>query len=238
MAFPDPAHTPANVQPIPQVVAPATRILIAELKSATRADLLRTDSITPRGLVLLQAACRTQVHAGDRPRRTSAHQPQVACHRANDSAFRPPLLTTIAPMQPLAELTLTRPWHWGIAVLGDPKAEVPTESSGAGVAIGRNVVTLSVRHAQDIDGDKFEGEWDWATATIHLRSLVQSEKTARHVLCDIVIATPGEAVSLGDADGMVVIPVPSPRTRLIVCTDDVDPTGLETVWIDLVAVED
>ncbi|GAB2771718.1 hypothetical protein GCM10027039_36290 [Terrabacter koreensis] len=141
-------------------------------------------------------------------------------------------------MQPLAELTLTRPWHWGIAILGDPRAEVPTEFNGSGVAIGRNVVTLSVRHAQDIDGDKFEGEWDWATATIHMRSLVQGEKTERHVLCDIVIATPGEAVSLGDADGMLVIPAPGLRTRLIVSTDDVDPTGLETAWIDLVAVED
>jgi hypothetical protein len=37
---------------------------------------------------------------------------------------------------------------------------------------------------------------------------------------------------------MVVIPAPSVRTRLIVSADEVDPTGLETVWVDLVAVED
>lgn len=123
-------------------------------------------------------------------------------------------------------------------MVGDPLAEVPTEFDGRAVATGRDVVTLSVRHAQDIEADKFEGDWDWATATIHLRSLVHEEGTERHVLCDTVIATPQETLSLGDADGMLVIPAPSARTRLIVSTDEVDPTGLETVWVDLVAVED
>ncbi len=141
-------------------------------------------------------------------------------------------------MQPLAEVTLTRPWHWGIAVLGDPLAVVPTQFDGRPVAVGRDVVTLSVRHAQDIGADKFEGDWDWATSTIHLRSLVQEEMTERHVLCDTVIATAGETVSLGDADGMLVIPAPSVRTRLIVSAEKTDPTGLETVWVDLVALED
>ena len=141
-------------------------------------------------------------------------------------------------MQPLAEITLTRPWHWGIAVLGDPLAEVPTEFNGRVVATARDVVTLSVRHAQDIEADRIERDWDWATATIHLRFLVHDKGTERHVLSDTVIATPQETVSVGDADGMVVIPAPSVRTRLIVSADEVDPTGLETVWVDLVAVED
>lgn len=148
-----------------------------------------------------------------------------------------PRRTTLAHMQPLAEITLTRPWHWGIAVLGDPLAEVPTEFDSHPVATGRDVVTMNVRHAQDIEADRFEGDWDWATATIHLRSLVHDEGTERHVLCDIVIATPHETLSLGDADGMLVIPAPGVRTRVTVSTDAVDPTGLETVWVDLVAVE-
>lgn len=141
-------------------------------------------------------------------------------------------------MQPLAEISLTRPWHWGIAILGNPQAEVPTEFNGRAVALAPDVITLSVRHAQDIEADKFEDDWDWATATIHLRSLAEAEHTERHVLCDTVVATPTEIVSIGDADGMVVIPAPSLRTRLIVSTDDVDATGLRTVWVDLVAVED
>ena len=140
-------------------------------------------------------------------------------------------------MQPLAETALTRPWHLGIAVLGDPLAEVPTDFNGRLVATARDVVALNLRHAQDIEADRFESEWDWATATIHLRSLVKEEGTERHVLCNIVIATPQESVSLGDADGMLTIPAPSVRTRLIVSTDHVDPTGMETVWVDLVAVE-
>ncbi len=140
-------------------------------------------------------------------------------------------------MQPLAEVTLTRPWHWGIAVLGDSVAEVPTEFEDRVVALGRDVVTLRVRHAQDIGADRFEGDCDWATATIHVRSLAREEPTTRQVLCDTVIATANETVSLGDADGMVVIPAPSVRTRLIVSADNADPTGLETVWVDLVAVE-
>ncbi|WP_133241239.1 hypothetical protein [Nocardioides gansuensis] len=114
---------------------------------------------------------------------------------------------------------------------------MPTEFNGRAVATGRDVVTLCVRHAQDIQADRFGGDWDWATATIHVRSLVHEEGTERHVLCDTVIATPQETVSLGDADGMLVIPAPSGRTRLIVSTDEADPAGLETVWVDLVAVD-
>lgn len=140
-------------------------------------------------------------------------------------------------MQPLAEVTLTRPWHWGVAVLGDALAEVPGSLAGQPVVVGDGVVAVGVRHAQDIDAERFEGDWDWATATFHVRSLGQAEPVERHVLCDIVIATPNEAVSLGDADGMVVIPAPSSRTRVVVSTDEVDFTGLERVWVDLVAVE-
>ena len=112
-------------------------------------------------------------------------------------------------MQPLAEVTLTRPWHWGIAVLGDALAEVPTEFDGRAVAVGRDVIALSVRHAQDIEADKFDGDWDWATATIHVRSLAQEEATEKRILCDTVIGTGRNVVSVGDADGMVVIPAPS-----------------------------
>lgn len=140
-------------------------------------------------------------------------------------------------MQPLAEVAWTRPWHWGVAVLGDPLAEAPSNVSGQAVVIGDGVVAIGVRHAQDIDAERFERDWDWATATFHIRCLGQAEPVAGQVLCDVVIATPNETVSLGDADGMVVLPTPSLRTRLIVSTDEVDLTGLERVWVDLVAVD-
>lgn len=63
------------------------------------------------------------------------------------------------------------------------------------------MVTVRVRHAQDIEADKFEGHWDWAPVTIHLRSLVQEEPTARHGVRNARIASAREPVSLGDADG-------------------------------------
>jgi hypothetical protein len=106
------------------------------------------------------------------------------------------------------------------------------------VAVGDGVVAMSVRHAQDIDAERFEDDWDGATATFYIRCLAQEEPFVGQVLCDVVIATPTETASLGDADGMVAIPAPSPRTRLIVSTDEVDLIGLERVWIDLVAVDD
>ena len=109
---------------------------------------------------------------------------------------------------------------------------------GAPVAVGRDVVALSVRHAQDIEADRLERDWDWATATIYVRLLAHEEAAERQVLCDTIIATSQEAVSLGDAEGMVIIPAPSARTRLIVSANEIDPTGLDTVWVDLVATED
>lgn len=122
-------------------------------------------------------------------------------------------------------------------MLGDAAAEVPTNFNGNVVSTGDDVVCLSVRHAQDIEADRFEEASDWATATFHVRSLVREQPTVRHVLSDTVITTHRETVSLGDADGMMTIPAPSARTRVIVSTDDVLPSGLETVWVDLVAVE-
>ncbi|WP_153394603.1 hypothetical protein [Ornithinicoccus halotolerans] len=140
-------------------------------------------------------------------------------------------------MQPLAELTTRRPWHWGVAVLGDLHTEVPTDFGRGVVAVGHDVIALKVRHAQDIDSDKFEGDWEWATASFHVRSLVDEEATTRHVLCDTVISTGQASVGLGDADGMLLIPTPGARTRVIVSVTEVDSTGLESVWVDLVAVE-
>lgn len=123
-------------------------------------------------------------------------------------------------------------------MLGDPLAEVPSDFNGNAVAGGDNVVCLRVRHAQAVDVDRFEGDWDWATATLHVRSLVQEEATDRHVLHVALMTAEHETLSLGDADGMLVIPAPGVRTRVIVSTDEVHSTGLETVWIDLVAAED
>jgi hypothetical protein len=140
--------------------------------------------------------------------------------------------------QPLSEMTLTRPWHWGVAVLGDPTGEVPERMDGRVVSVGDTVIAIGVRHAQDIDAERFEGNWNWATATFHVRALIEAQRVERHVVCDVVLPTAEARIILGDADGEVVLPTPSNLTRVIVSTDDSDPAGLETVWIDLVSVEE
>lgn len=75
-------------------------------------------------------------------------------------------------VQPQLEVTLCRPWHCGVAALGDPQAEVPASLQGQAVSVGEGVIAIGVRHAQDIEADRSEGDWDWATAVIQIRSLV------------------------------------------------------------------
>jgi hypothetical protein len=36
----------------------------------------------------------------------------------------------------------------------------PEIESGRVTAVGERAITLRVRHAQDIDADRFEGDWD------------------------------------------------------------------------------
>ncbi len=57
-----------------------------------------------------------------------------------------------------------------------------------------------------IEAERFEGDWNRASATIQLCLLGQEEGTGRHVLSDTVIATSQQTVSLGDADGMLFLP--------------------------------
>lgn len=141
-------------------------------------------------------------------------------------------------MQPLSETTHTRPWHWGVAFIGEPSEDVPDREAGRVVSANDKGIAIAVQHAQDIDADRFEGDWDWATTTFHVRALAEAQTVARHVVCDVILPTANEQISLGDADGYLLLPAPSTRTRVIASTDDVDPAGLKQVWIDLVTVDD
>lgn len=140
-------------------------------------------------------------------------------------------------MQPLNELVLIRPWHWGIAVVGDPAAQVPDLVEGRLVSIGERAVVLIVRHAQDIDNERFEGDWNWATATCHVRTLTEDEARSRSVLCDVVLSTPSHSLSLGDADSEVTVTGLEARTRVVVSAADAEVTSLDEVWIDVVPVD-
>jgi hypothetical protein len=119
-----------------------------------------------------------------------------------------------------------------------PGATLPDDLDRDNIdTLGEAGLVIRVRHAQDIDVQR-SGASDVATATVRVRSLVQAEPVDRRILADVVLATATEQLSLGDADGEVVLPCPSRRTRVIVSTDDPDPAGLENVWVDLVAADD
>src|SRR5690348_5223864 len=140
-------------------------------------------------------------------------------------------------VQPLSDVTLVRPWHWGLAIVADPKGEVPEVQPEQVVTIGESGLVILVRHAQDIEAEVFENDWEWGTATIHVKTLAEAESTPRPVLCDVVLNTPTCRLGIGDADGEVILPCPGTgRTRLVVSADDVGEGGLDEVWIDLLPV--
>ena len=87
---------------------------------------------------------------------------------------------------------------------------------------------------QDIENEGSGDDWEWATATIHVKTLAEAESTLRPVLCDVVLNTPDYRLGIGDADGEVIVPCPGTgRTRLVVSADDVGEGGLDEVWVDL-----
>jgi hypothetical protein len=140
-------------------------------------------------------------------------------------------------VQPLSEVTLVRPWHGGIAIIADPEGEVPEVQPEQAVTIGESGLVILVRHAQDIETEGSEDDWEWATATIHVKTLAEAESTPRPVLCDVVLNTPNYRLGIGDADGEVILPCPGTgRTRLVVSADDVGEGGLDEVWVDLLPV--
>ncbi len=120
-------------------------------------------------------------------------------------------------------------------MLSLPGVELPELDGETVASVGPGAMVIRVRHAQDVDGGRFEGDWDWATATFHLRSLVEYEDTNRQIVADVSWPTEDERITLGDADGELVIPCPSTTTRVVVSVDT--PGVAEVVWVDLVALE-
>ena len=64
-------------------------------------------------------------------------------------------------------------------------------------------LVIKVRHAQDIDAEVFEGDWDWATATIPVRPLAEFEDSAEPVIYEGVLRLPDGRLAIGDADSEV-----------------------------------
>ena len=129
------------------------------------------------------------------------------------------------------QLDLTREWHWGIAVVGDPAGHVPDVEPDRLVTVGGDTVVLCVRHAYDVGLDD-----DPATCTLHVRVLDDLDSPDRPVVCDVVLDTPSGEVTIGDADGEVPVHGLTGRTRLVVSAADVSAGGMDEVWLDLVVL--
>jgi hypothetical protein len=136
-------------------------------------------------------------------------------------------------VQPLWEVTLARPWHWGIAILGAPGAVVPENLEPGLVTATGDTLVIKVKHAQDIDAERFEGDWDWAIATIHVRSLTGFEDTDEGPEFDGQLALPGGRLELGDADSHVTVDDLDGQTRVRIFVTGLSGAGASDVRIDL-----
>jgi hypothetical protein len=139
--------------------------------------------------------------------------------------------------QPIWEVTLARPWHWGIAIILDQAGDVPDVDPHQLVSLGPSGLVVLVRHAQD-SIERFDGDWAWATATLHIRLLASPQPAPGSIACDAVLHTPSGLLSVGDADGDMVLSTHHGRTRVIVSVEDLANMSPASVWIDLVSVND
>jgi hypothetical protein len=136
-------------------------------------------------------------------------------------------------MQPLYEVTLSRPWHWGIAIVSAPGAAVPDALDRQLVTATAEALVIKVRHAQDVDAEVFEGAWNWATATIRVRSLADFEDTAEPVIYEGLLRLPDGRLVVGDADSEVTLNNLDDHTRVRVHAAGQSDFGATDVRIDL-----
>jgi hypothetical protein len=136
-------------------------------------------------------------------------------------------------MQPLYEVTLARPWHWGIAIVSTPNAAVPETLEPTLVTATPDALVIKVRHAQDIEAEVFEGDWDWATAAIHVRSLTEFDQTQEPTVFEGLLQLPTGDLSIGDADSEVRLTDLSNPSRVRVYAASDSDFGATSVRIDL-----
>jgi hypothetical protein len=136
-------------------------------------------------------------------------------------------------MQPLYEVTVSRPWHWGIAIVSAPGMAVPDALDQSLVTATPEALVIKVRHAQDVDAEVFEGDWDWATATIRVRSLADFEDTAEPVVYEGLLRLPNGRLVIGDADSEVILNDLDDQTRVRVFAAGQSNMGATDLRIDL-----
>lgn len=136
-------------------------------------------------------------------------------------------------MQPLYEVSLTRPWHWGIAIIGARGAAIPDSLSDSFVAASPGALVLKVRHAQDIEAEVFEGDWDWAVATIDVRYAADFASTQDPIVFDGSLHLPDGVLAIGDADSEVTVNDLGSLVRVRVVMLNGDASTLDRARIEL-----
>lgn len=138
-------------------------------------------------------------------------------------------------MQALTTVTVTRPWHWGIAVLSDPSlgGEIPEVVPESGASSNGKGLVVMVRHAQDVD--LFEDDFVWAEASVIVRHWPGAPPVDpdRTVVFEGPLPTPTGRLEIGDADERVVMTglTASSTLRVLSLSDDSD--SPDRVWVDV-----
>lgn len=137
-------------------------------------------------------------------------------------------------MQPLTSVVVTRPWHWGIAIISDPSlgGEIPEVRPDARVSANRSGVVILVRHAQDIES--FEGDFEWAEARVSVRYWASAPEISdgTTVVFEGTLATPTGRLWIGDADDEVVISGLTTSSKIRIASPSKDLDSPDQVWVD------
>jgi hypothetical protein len=139
-------------------------------------------------------------------------------------------------MQPLATVTVTRPWHWGIVILSDPSlgGQIPDVEPGVPVSANENGLVVLVRHAQD-QVESFDDDIAWAEATVTVRHQsdappVEMDKVPVH---EGPIGTPTGHLWIGDADNDVQMSGLTTSSTLRVLYPADDMSSPDQIWVDV-----
>jgi hypothetical protein len=139
-------------------------------------------------------------------------------------------------VQPIETTTITRAWHWGIAIVSDADSGglIPDVDPEAAVSANAHGLVILVRHAQDIES--FEGDFVFAEASLTVRLLHEPAPIdhTRRIIFDGRLQTPSGSLLIGDADGDARVSAHEKTTALVVSVpmDDV-PGSPSSVQLDL-----
>lgn len=116
-------------------------------------------------------------------------------------------------MQPLLELTITRPWYWGAAIFSAPTADSPQPIPNELVTADSGALVIQVTHAQDVNDAQVE-RGELATATVQVRYLPGFDAPADPPDFEGQLLLPDELLTIGDAQYEVAMGPLATRTSV------------------------